>query len=109
MQNKSDAPNVKTMFAVIALSTLSITTSNPKSMIYNDFPITIMDNATVNGMGTTTPFPKVNDVKAKTSYDFATELFGNNMRDFTKEEAAIYNESLKKIYKSTGLNIFDIC
>jgi hypothetical protein len=32
----------------------------------------------------------------------------NRMRKFSKEESKTYSESLKKIYKSTGINIFDL-
>ena len=47
--------------------------------------------------------------KGKSSYNSAKELFDGEMRNFTKEEAKIYQESLKKIYKPIGVNIFDIC
>lgn len=47
--------------------------------------------------------------EVQTSYNFAKELFESDMRDFTKEEAETYKASLKKIYKPTGVNIFDIC
>ena len=78
-------------------------------MIYNDSPFAIMDNFSENDLGTTTPAPQISETKTQTSYNFAKELFENDMRDFTKEEAEIYKASLKKIYKPTGVNIFDIC
>lgn len=98
------------MMTVIALSALSLTTTlNTSGMTYNDSPLAIMGNMSENDMGTTTPSPQMTEAEVQTSYNFAKELFGSDMRDFTKEEAEIYKASLKKIYKPTGVNIFDIC
>lgn len=108
MMSKNDTSSVRAMMTVIALSALSMTTTlNTSGMIYNDS--LFMDNISKNDMGTTTPFPQKFKTENETSYSLAKELFGSNMRDFTKVEAEIYRESLKKIYKPTGVNIFDIC
>lgn len=68
-------------------------------MTYNDSPLAIMGNMLENDMGTTTPSPQMAEPKGQTNYAIAKELFGDNMRDFTKEETEIYKASLKKIYK----------
>lgn len=110
MTNKCDTSSVRAMMTVIALSALSLTTTlNTGGMTYNDFPLAIMGSMSENDMGTTTPSPQMTETKSQTSYDVAKELFGDDMRDFTKEEAEIYKASLKKIYKPIGVNIFDIC
>lgn len=44
----------------------------------------------------------------QTMISTAKELFNDNMRDFTKEEAEIYKNFLKNVYKKTDVNIFDI-
>ena len=44
----------------------------------------------------------------QTMISTAKELFNDNMKDFTKEEAEIYKDSLNKIYKKTGVNVFDV-
>lgn len=112
MTNKCETSSARAMMTVIALSALSLTTTlNTGGMTYNDFPLAIMGHMQKNNMelGTTTPSPQVSETKIQTNYDAAKELFDSNMRDFTKEEAEIYKSSLKKIYKPTGVNIFDIC
>lgn len=110
MTSKNDTSSVRAMMTVIALSALSLTTTlNTSGMTYNDSPLAIMGNMSENDMGTTTPSPQMTEAEVQTSYNFAKELFGSDMRDFTKEEAEIYKASLKKIYKPTGVNIFDIC
>ena len=110
MMSKNDTSSVKAMITVVALSAMSLTTTlNTSGMIYNDSPFAIMDNFSEDDLGTTTPVPQISETKTQTSYNFAKELFENDMRDFTKEEAEIYKASLKKIYKPTGVNIFDIC
>lgn len=110
MMSKSDTSSVRAMMTVIALSALSLTTTlNTSGMTYNDFPLTAMGNISENDMGTTTPSPQMVKAEVQTNYSLAKELFGSDMRDFTKEEAKIYKASLKKIYKPTGVNIFDIC
>ena len=97
MTSRNDTSSVRAMMTVIALSALSLTTTfNTSGMIYNDSPLAIMGNISDNDM-------------VQTSYNFAKELFESDMRDFTKEEAETYKASLKKIYKPTGVNIFDIC
>lgn len=111
--SRNDTSSIRSVATVIALSALSVTTTfNTSGMIYIDSPPAIMENSLkndINDMGTTTPSPKMSKTELKSSYDLAKELFENDMRDFTKEEAEIYKESLKKIYKPTGVNIFDIC
>lgn len=110
MTSKNDTSSVRAMMTVIALSALSLTTTfNTSGMIYNDSPLAIMGNISDNDMGTTTPSPQMTKTEVQTSYNFAKELFESDMRDFTKEEAETYKASLKKIYKPTGVNIFDIC
>jgi hypothetical protein len=110
MTNKCDTSSVRAVMTVIALSALSLTTTlNTGGMTYNDSPLAIMGNMLENDMGTTTPSPQMAEPKGQTNYAIAKELFGDNMRDFTKEETEIYKASLKKIYKKTGVNIFDIC
>ena len=44
----------------------------------------------------------------QTMISTAKELFNDNMKDFTKEETEIYKDSLNKIYKKTGVNVFDV-
>ena len=44
----------------------------------------------------------------QTMLSIPKELFNGNMRDFTKEEAEIYKNFLKNVYKKTDVNIFDI-
>ena len=110
MTSRNDTSSVRAMMTVIALSALSLTTTfNTSGMIYNDSPLAIMGNISENDMGTTTPSPQISKPEIQSNYNFAKELFGNDMRDFTKEEAEIYRASLKQIYKPTGVNIFDIC
>ena len=110
MMSKNDTSSVKAMVTVVALSAMSLTTTlNTSGMIYNDSSFTIIDNFSENDIGTTTPAPQISEAKAQTSYNFAKELFESDMRDFTKEETEIYKASLKKMYKPTGVNIFDIC
>lgn len=110
MMSRNDTSSRMAMMTVIALSALSLTTTlNTSGMIYNDSPLVIMGNISENNMGTTTPSPQMNETEIQTSYNFAKALFERDMRDFTKEEAEIYKASLKKIYKPTGVNIFDIC
>lgn len=50
---------------------------------------------------------KMDDTKS--NYEKAIELFDGNMRDFTEEEALIYEKSLDKLYEPIGVNIFDLC
>ena len=110
MMSKSDTSSVRAVMTAIALSAVSITTTlNTSGMTYNDSPLAIMSNILENDMGTTTPSPQMAEVEIQTSFNFAKELFGSDMRDFTKEEAETYKAALKKIYKPTGVNIFDIC
>ena len=44
----------------------------------------------------------------QTMISTAKELFNDNMKDFTKEEAESYRNFLKNVYKKTDVNIFDI-
>ena len=110
MTSRNDTTSVRAMMTVVALSALSLTTTfNTSGMIYNDSPLAIMGNISENDMGTTTPSPRMTEAEVQISSNFARELFGSDMRDFTKEEAETYKASLKKIYKPIGVNIFDIC
>lgn len=110
MTSKNDTSSMRAMMTVIALSALSLTTTlNTSGMTYNDSPLAMMSNISGNNMGTTTPSPQMGKTEIQTSYSLAKELLGSNMRDFTKEEAEIYRASLSKIYKPTGVNIFDLC
>lgn len=49
-----------------------------------------------------------NKYKLKSFYDEAVELFGGEIRGFTEEESKKYKEGLKRIYKPTGVNIFNL-
>lgn len=110
MTSKNDTSSVRAVMTAIALSAVGLTTTlNTSGMIYNDSPLAIMGNISENNMGTTTPSPQMAEAESQTSNNFVKELLGSDMRDFTKEEAEIYKASLKKIYKPTGVNIFDIC
>lgn len=110
MTSKSETLSIRTMATVIAVSALSLTTTlNTSGMTYNASPWAIMGNIAENDMGTTTLKPKTIDTKASSNVELAKELFAGEMRDFTREEAKIYQDSLKKIYKPIGVNIFDIC
>ena len=51
---------------------------------------------------------KPNTYGTQTMLSIPKELFNGNMRDFTKEEAEIYKNFLKNVYKKTDVNIFDI-
>ena len=109
MMSNCDTSSIRVKIAAIALSKLGLTTTlNTDVMLINDLTPAITWNSTYN-TETTTPSPKKVDIKNKSNYEMAKELFGNKMRDFTEEEAKIYNASLKKIYKPIGVNIFDIC
>lgn len=110
MISKNDTSSVRVMMTGIALSAWSLTTTlNTSGMIYNNPPLAIMSNISENDMGTTTPSPRMTEAEVQISSNFARELFGSDMRDFTKEEAETYKASLKKICKPIGVNIFDIC
>lgn len=106
MTDRNDTSSIRAVMTAVALSALSLTTTiNTSGMMYNDVPAAVAGN----DFGTMTPFPKTGESKIRTAHEFAREVFGNHMRDFTKEEAEIYQASLKKIYKPTGVNILDLC
>lgn len=111
MTNKNDTSSIKAVVTLVALSTLSLTTTiNTSGMTYGGLPVAIMDRGLPNNnFGTTTPSPIIRNVSKQTLYGLARELFDGEMRDFTQEEGEIYKASLKKIYKPIGVNIFDLC
>lgn len=110
MMNNNDTLSVRTKGTLVALCAVSLTTTlNTSAMTYITPPKAIMGNVWDDNIGTTTITPKFVETKGKSNYDSAKELFDGEMRNFTKEEAKIYQESLKKIYKPIGVNIFDIC
>ena len=87
MMSKNDTSSVKAMITVVALSAMSLTTTlNTSGMIYNDSPFAIMDNFSENDLGTTTLAPQISETKTQTSYNFAKELFENDMRILQKRK-----------------------
>lgn len=111
MTYKSETSSVRVATAAIALSVLGLTTTlNSGSIRYDTAPpFAVMKNVSENDMGTMTIFPKRVERTVDSRIDSARELFDGNMREFTKEETEKYEESLEKIYKPIGVNIFDIC
>ena len=111
MTCKSETSSVRVATAAIALSVLGLTTTLNSGNIRYDIapPLAAMKNVSENDMGTMTIFPRTVERKVNSRIDSAWQLFDGNMREFTKEETEKYEESLKKIYKPIGVNIFDIC
>ena len=110
MTSRNDTSSVRAMMTVIALSALSLTTTfNTSGMIYNDSPLAIMGNISDNDMGTTTPSPQMTKTEVQTSYNFAKELFEKRYEGFYKRRSRNLQSIFEKIYKPTGVNIFDIC
>ncbi|MDE7211345.1 MAG: hypothetical protein K2O03_07860 [Lachnospiraceae bacterium] len=106
---KIENSSVKALATVVAVSVLGLTTTvNTTGTMYT--PMTAIWKETPGyGIGTETLMPKIVKEKKVTFFEQAKELFGGKMRDFTKDEAKTYQESLKKIYQPTGANIFDLC
>lgn len=46
---------------------------------------------------------------SKSNYEEAISIFCGEMREFTPSELEQYNNAVCKLYKPTGLNIFEIC
>ncbi len=111
MTSRNDTSSVQAMMTAIALSALGLTTTfNTSGMTYTVPHLAVMDNLSENNdIETTTPSPQMIKTDNRTGNECAEELFGCDMRDLTKEEAGLYKAALKKIYKPTGVNIFDIC
>lgn len=105
----SETASIRVMVATVAVSLMSLTTTLNTSAMMDTPPTVIMGNISENDMGTSTLFPKSFETKNELNYNQAKNLFIGDMRDFTKQEAEQYQQSLNKIYKSIGVNIFDLC
>lgn len=97
----------KTMPVVLAMTMMTPTVVNVDSSIcikevYNRIQdIPNLENLTVT-------VEKI-DIESKSNYEKALSLFDGEMKDFTKEEAIAYEQSLDNLYKSTGVNILELC
>lgn len=110
MTSVNENSSIRAMVVTAAVSVLSLTTTLSTGAVLYNPPLEVnVGTVSDDVMGTTTPFPKSIEKPNKTNYEAAKELFAGDMRDFTKEEAEEYQKSLKKIYKPTGVNIFDLC
>ena len=89
--------------SIMALSSLTLTPTVP----INDISSAFVQNSKVN-YGTNTICSKTAEVTNDSFYAEAISLF-HGMRDFTSAELVQYNESMNKLFKSTGLNIVDLC
>lgn len=106
---QNETLSIKVFATYVAISAISLTTTvNTTGMFYSP-RVAIMSDYEQDDIGTNTLTPKTYEVNVKTNYEQATELFSGEMRDFTKEEAKQYQESLEKIYRPIGVNVFDLC
>ena len=109
MGRQNETSSIKAAVTAIAISAVSLTTTfNTTGMIYTPLAVRMSDYVQDN-TGANTLTPKPYEVKAYTNYEQATNLFVGEIRDFTNKEAKKYQESLEKIYKPTGVNVFDLC
>ena len=109
MSRRNETSSIKAIAACAAFYAFGLTTTITTTNISYASPVAIMSDYEQNNIGTTTLMPKTYEVNKPTNYEQAIELFIDEMRDFTEEEAKNYQESLEKIYKPIGVNIFDLC
>lgn len=109
MLSINETSSKKVLATIVALSALGLTTTlNSSNYVFNTQQI---DNFDVHNkvVDTATICPIFTENIEKNNYQMAMELFDGEMRDFTQEEQKAYQESLDKIYKPIGVNIWDIC
>lgn len=98
------------MPVIILYATLGIsTTLYTGGMSFENLSSATEKNVSSNDMGTSTLKPLSISESAISNIERARSLFPVKMREMTEKESETYNLSLKKIYKPTGVNIFDIC
>ena len=103
MINSNSTASIMTIASIMVLSSLTLTPTVP----INNNPTAFVQNSNID-FGTGTICSKTAEVASNSFYDEAISLF-HDMRDFTAAELAQYNESMNKLFKSTGLNLSDLC
>ncbi len=106
---KNETLGVKSLVTLATMSILSLTTAGNATSVAHA-PLPVIGTAVLNhSMRNETLMPIIVEDKKGTAYDQAKELFVGKMRVFTESEAETYQKALEKIYKPTGVNIFDLC
>lgn len=91
-------------FLVAGVTALTLSSS---PVIHNDSTKMIPVYQIVTYYEEETSTPKIHSFAKASEKDEALNLFSGS-RDFTKEEAALYEESLSDLFQPTGRNFFDL-